>query len=335
MGRFFRSRFGGSSEPPAKPAAGRPSGAAATVGGQRDEIVFLTPDTLNDLTARGGGSSGLDGPGPDPVALTLALVDAARAGRDRFLDLFHQACGEGEGMQLLVCAAARAGWLMAADPGYRAPQDAGDPQAVAAVAAVLAATDDVSESIAVHGALSLHAAAREDAAWYLAEQAVAAQNLVGRAAWLESVCTVLRERAVQMRMPGAPDALAMMLAVLYAGHVEAAHRRYRVMLASSPGRLATVHDLLISLALETDLELQDLPDADSERDALLARAARAAALDAQLLLATRRRDQRSLKQVMLAAREIDPQARALATWRLATAVAEHLPEIVSAAAESR
>jgi hypothetical protein len=335
MGRFFQNLFGRSSEPPANPAAGRPSEPTAMTGGERTEIVFLTPDTLNDLIARGGGPSGLDGPGQDPVALTVALVDAARAGRDRFLELFHQLSGDGEGMQLLACAAARAGWLMAADPGYRSPQDAGDPEAATAVAAVLTATDDVSEAIAVHDALSLPATARDKVAWHLAEQAVAAENLVGRAAWLESVCTVLRERATQMRMPGSPDALAMLLAVLYAGHVDAAHRRYEAMLANSPGRLATVHDLLISLALNTDVELQQLPDADSEKDTLLAGAARATALDAQLLLATRRRDQRSLKQAILAAHEIDPQARALATWRLATAVAERLPEIVSAATEPR
>jgi hypothetical protein len=108
---------------------------------------------------------------------------------------------------------------------------------------------------------------------------------VGRAAWLESVCTALRERAAQMGMPGKPDALAMMLAVLYAGHVDAAHRRFQAMLANSPGRLATVHDLLISLALDTDLELRELSDADSDQDVLLAGTARAAALDAQLLLA--------------------------------------------------
>ena len=335
MGHFFRNLFGRSSEPPANPAAGRHGEPTEKTGGERTEIVFLAPDTLHDLIASGSGTSGSDGPGRDPVALTVALVDAARAGRDRFLELFHQVSGEDEGMQLLVCAAARAGWLMAADPGYRAPQDAGDPEAATAVTAVLAATDGVSEAIAAHDALGLHASARDQVAWHLAEQAVAAENLVGRAAWLESACTALRERAAQMKLPGKPDALAMMLAVLYAGHVDAAHRRFQAMLANSPGRLATVHDLLISLALDTDLELQVPTDADCDQDALLAGAARAAALDAQLLLATRRRDQRSLKQAMLAARAIDPQARALATWRLATAVAERLPEIVSAATEPR
>jgi len=334
MGRFFRNLFGRSSEPPAMPAAGRPSEPTAATGEERTEIVFLTPATLHELIARGGGTSAIDGPGLDPVALTIALVDAARAGRDRFLELFHQVLSDGAGTQLLVCAAARAGWLMAADPGYRAPQDAGDPEAATAVAAVLAATNDVSEAIAAHDALCLHASARDAVAWHLAEQAVAAENLVGRAAWLESVCTALRERASQMRMPGKPDTLAMMLAVLYAGHVDAAHRRFQAMLANSPGRLATVHDLLISLALDTDLDLPELSDADSDQDVLLAGAARAAALDAQLLLATRRRDGQSLKQAMLAARAIDPQARALATWRLATAVADRLPEIVSAAAET-